>query len=124
MNSATSRYLGSAITANMIFFLIAFISALLIFILLGDWKTVNNIKLVPNWLFLSGVISAFMILGSVFLIPRMGAGQFFVLLLSGQILMAILIGHYGFLELPQDSISLTKLIGAGMVIIGAYLSTR
>ena len=123
MNSAVSRYLGSAITANITFFIIALISAVTIFIIWGDYETIKKINEVPYWLYLSGAVSALMVLGTTYLIPKVGIRQFFILVVSGQILCAIIMSHYAFLGTPRDPISIKKLVGALMVILGAVFST-
>jgi transporter family-2 protein len=64
-----------------------------------------------------------MILGTTFLIPKIGARKFFILLISGQILMAIIVSHFGILESPRDPITFKKVLAAGLVIAGAFLST-
>ncbi|HUJ12097.1 MAG TPA: DMT family transporter [Verrucomicrobiae bacterium] len=78
----------------------------------------------PPYLHIAGIISALFIVGTTFLVPKIGARTFFILLVSGQILMAIVISHFGLLESPQDPVNLKKLAGALLVIAGAVLSVR
>jgi transporter family-2 protein len=117
-------YAGSPITANVTFFLTAFLTSILIFFGNGQFDTLNKIKEVPVYLYLTGFISAFMILGTTCLIPHLGARKFFILLISGQIIMAVVISHFGILESPKDPISMKKLIGASAVVTGAFISTN
>ena len=124
MNSSVSRHVGSPFAANVTFFFIALLTSISIFFLNGQFDSLNKIKEVPTYLYLTGFISAFMILGTTCLIPHLGARKFFILLISGQIIMAILISHFGILESPKDPISIKKLIGASVVIIGAFISTN
>ena len=124
MNSAVSRHLGSSLTANVTFFAVALATSLLLFIGFGKVETVYRLKAVPIWLYLTGFISAFIVLGTTFLIPHIGARKFFILLIAGQILMAMTISHFGLLESPKDPISLTKTIGAIFVFMGVILSIR
>ena len=123
MNSAVSMYLGSTITANITFFFVALISSIAIFAIWGEFGTITKIGEVPFWLYLTGVFSAFMILGTTYLIPKIGMRQFFILTISGQILTAIILGHFGFLGMPRDIISIKKIIGAVLVVLGAVFST-
>ena len=81
------------------------------------------IKDVPLWLYLTGVFSAFMILGTTFLIPKVGVRRFFILTVSGQILMAVIVSHFGFLGTPKDPISVKKIIGAVCIVFGVIFST-
>ncbi len=123
MNSAVSKHLGSPITANITFFFVALISSIFIYAFWGDHDTIRNIKQVPSWLYLTGVFSAFMVLGTTFLIPKVGVRQFFILTISGQILMAIIVSHFGLLDTPKDPISIKKAAGATLIVIGLVFST-
>ncbi len=123
MNSSVSRYVGSSITANVTFFMVAFLTSIIIFLIFGQFDTVHKVKEVPIYLYLTGFISAFIVLGTTFLIPHIGARKFFILLIAGQIVMAVVVSHFGILESPKDPINMKKLIGASLVIIGAIIST-
>ncbi len=123
MNSSVSRYLGSSIAASVTFFAVALLTAALILLMSGEFKAIARIAHVPKYLYLAGFISAFMIIGTTFLIPKIGARTFFILLVAGQILMAIIVSHFGVLESPRDSITLKKILAAGLVVAGAFLST-
>ena len=123
MNSSVSRHLGSAAAASITFFAIALITTIVFAILRGEHTALARIGNVPVYLYLSGFLSAFMIIGTTFLIPHLGARRFFVLLVSGQVLMAIVVSHFGLLASAQDPITLRKLFGAALVIAGVFLST-
>lgn len=122
MNSSVSKYLGSSIAANVSFFMVALITSLVILFISGDFGAVSKIRHVPIYLYLTGFISAFIVLGTTILIPQLGARKFFILLIAGQVGMAIVVSHFGLLESPPDPISLKKLIGATMVIAGVMIS--
>jgi bacterial/archaeal transporter family-2 protein len=123
MNSAVSKHLGSPITANITFFFVALVTSILMYAIWGDVDTIKKIKDVPLWLYLTGVFSAFMILGTTFLIPKVGVRKFFILTVSGQILMAVIVSHFGFLGMPKDPISIKKIIGAVCIVFGVVFST-
>ena len=123
MNSSVSRYLGSALTANVTFFFIALVTSIIVFWIWGDHATMANIKKVPAFLYITGVISAFNILGTTYLIPRVGVRRFFILVVCGQILTAVVVSHFGWLTSPKDPISVKKIIGAALVVLGAVFST-
>ncbi len=122
MNSSASRYLGSSIAASTTFFVVATLTSMVILFVSGEYPAVGKLRAVPVYLHLAGVISAFFIVGTTFLIPKIGARTFFILLVSGQILMAIVVSHYGILESPRDPVTIKKAVGALLVIAGAVLS--
>ena len=123
MNSAVSRYMGSPLTANISFFVVALTTSILLFAVWGEVETLNNVKHVPSYLFLTGFISAFIVLGTTFLIPKLGARTFFILTIAGQIAMAMVVSHFGVLESPKDPVTLKKIIGAVLLFSGAIVST-
>ena len=123
MNSSVSRYLGSPIAASALFYIVALATTLAIFAYSGEYHSFQKLKNVPKFLYLAGFISAFMIIGTTIIIPRIGARKFFILLVSGQILMAVLVSHLGILESPKDPVTIKKIIGAALVVTGAALST-
>ncbi len=122
MNSSVSRYLGSPLTANMSFYLVALITSILLFAIFGEFETIHNLRNVPPLLYLTGFISAFIVLGITFLIPILGARKLVILSLAGQILMAMIVSHFGILESPVDPINFKKVIGAALLIMGAMVS--
>jgi len=124
MNSSVSKYVGSPITANVTFFSAALITSIVLFCIFGKFDTISKIKDVPLFLYLTGFVSAFIVLGTTFLIPHIGARRFFITLIAGQIAMAVVISHFGLLASPKDPISMKKLIGASLVILGAIISTN
>jgi len=122
MNSSVSKYIGSTITANVTFFTVALLTSIVIFVIFGEFHSIYNIRNVPVYLYSTGFISAFIVLGMTFLIPYLGARRFFILVVAGQILMAVLVSHFGILESPRDAVTIKKLIGAFLVVFGAYIS--
>ena len=122
MNSSVARHLGSPIAASIPFFLIALITSIFLLFLFGDYGTILNIKNVPSHLFLSGFMAAFMLLSTTFLFPKIGARKYFILVLTGQLVMAIFLSHFGLLESPKDPITIKKLLGASLMFVGAVLS--
>ncbi|MDJ0678750.1 MAG: DMT family transporter [Xenococcaceae cyanobacterium MO_167.B52] len=130
MKSSIARYVGSPILANVTFFLIALITTLIaltttLLLMSGTdgLVIVSKLRTVPPYLYVSGALSALLILGTTILIPRLGANTFFVLFVSGQVIMALAVSHLGILESPQDPVSLPKIIGVMFLITGVAITT-
>lgn len=122
MNSSVSKYLGSPLTASVTFYAVALVTSVVLFLIFGERETINNIKSVPPYLFLTGFVSAFIVLSITFLIPIIGIRKLAILTIAGQITMAMIVSHYGVLESPADPINLRKLLGAGLLFAGAIVS--
>jgi len=124
MNSSVSRYLGSPLTANITFYSVALLTSILLFAVYGEFATLRRIPEVPPLLFLTGFVSAFIVMAITFLIPKLGARQLVILSIAGQILMAMAISHFGALESPKDPITLKKIVGASLLIAGVAISVN
>ncbi len=122
MNSSVSRHLGSPLTANITFYFVALVTSIVVFSVIGDFRTISNIKNVPAWLYLTGFISAFIVLAITFLIPILGPRKLLILSLAGQLVMAMIISHLGILESPKDPITIKKIVGATLLFLGAVVS--
>lgn len=124
MISRSAQVLGSGPLANVPFFGVAFLASVLIATATGSrWGEFQKIGALSPVLLTAGIMSAGLIIGSSFLIPRIGISAFFVLVVSGQVLTAMIFGQFGLFGAPATDLSLGKLLGAGMVICGVWLVT-
>ena len=124
MISQAAKILGSGPMANVPFFAIALVTSIVIAIATGGRaEHFQRLGMLPTWLLTAGVMSAGMIIGSSYLIPKLGIGTFFVLMVSGQVLAGMLFGYFGLFGAPASSMTIGKLAGAFLVIAGVYLVT-
>lgn len=124
MISQSARIMGAAVMGNVPFFFVAFVSSVLIALAAGQRADAfRKIADVPVWLHLAGIMSAGVIIGLAFLVPRIGTGPLFVLLVTGQILAGLIINQFGLLGVPAQPMTLTVATGAVLVIAGAALVT-
>ncbi len=124
MIAQSAKILGSAPLANVPFFAVALVSSLAIAAMTGSRAAqFQKVVSLPLWLLTAGIMSAGMIIGSSYLIPRLGIGVYFVLLVSGQILAGMVFGYFGLFGVPASPLTLGKALGAVMVIAGVYLVT-
>jgi transporter family-2 protein len=69
-------------------------------------------------------MGASLVFGIAWIIPQIGAQYMTVMLLTGQILSAMVLSHFGWLGSPVQPVSVTNMLGAVLLIGGAYLATR
>ena len=124
MITQTAKILGSGPMANVPFFAVALVSSIAIAVASGSRvEQFQKISTIPVWLLTAGVMSAGMIIGSSFLIPKIGIGAFFVLLVSGQVLAGMVFGYFGLFGVPASALTVGKVLGALLVVAGVYLVT-
>ena len=124
MITKTAQILGSGPMANVPFFAIALATSLLIAGATGSrMADFSKTLSLPPLLLTAGMLSAGMIIGSSFLVPRIGIGTFFVLLVSGQVLAGLVFGYFGLFGIAASELSFGKIAGALLVIAGVWLVT-
>lgn len=76
---------------------------------------------IPWYLFTGGLIGSLFIFGAVFALPKIGASAFFGQIVLGQLLMTLIVDHYGVFGLPIHKIDSLRVIGVSFLITGAFL---
>lgn len=123
MNGRVGNIMDNARVANALFWTIGAVTAIIVGI--SGWETgvLDNIRDINPLLFTAGALGALLVFTIAWMIPRMGAGPVFILLLTGQVVGSLVMSHFGWLGSPQEPISLVQLIGAAVMIAGASIAT-
>ncbi len=122
LNARLGKALQSPYYAALIVFLIAF-TGLVIYILLArlPLPSVTQIRSAPATSYLGGILGGAYILLIVICAPKLGIGNVTVLVLLGQILSAMIIDHWGWMNTPVHPINWQRLLGVMLVIAGVWL---
>lgn len=125
--AAMNAQLGSLLKNSLLAACIAFCSSIF-FMLLAvvtytkEYPPLEVVRAVPVYLWFSGgILSAFGISMFYYLIPRMGMGAMMSFALSGQLIFAVIAGHFGWFELPVRQLTPGKLAGIVALIVGVLL---
>lgn len=78
-------------------------------------------KAVPVYLWFGGVLSAFGVGISYYLIPKMGVGSMMSYALAGQLILAVVASHFGWFQQPINPINTRITLGVAIMIIGVFL---
>jgi transporter family-2 protein len=76
----------------------------------------------PAWMWLGGVMGAFIVLTVTVATPRIGTAATIGLLIAGQLGMGVAIDRFGLFGFEQIGISWPRALGVGLLAIGAALS--
>jgi transporter family-2 protein len=125
MNAQLRKVLGSAYSAALISFLVG-TAALVTIVLLSRTAvpTRDSFAAVPHWAWFGGLFGAFYVAISTVVAAQLGATSLLALALAGQLLMALVVDHYGWLGLPENPITLGRLFGVSLLAAGVWLITR
>ncbi|MBV1909380.1 MAG: DMT family transporter [Kangiellaceae bacterium] len=126
MNARLGVLLSNPFLATCIAFFFAFLVSLFTTVMFSkEMPSGVVISAVPKYLwFCGGLISAFGVAAFYFLIPKMGVSSMMSYALTGQIVIAVVAAHFGWLELPVKSINLTRTCGLIALVVGIFLINK
>jgi len=122
VNNKLAGSVGSPVLAAFISFLVGTIALFLYIaasgIPFGNLLSAKDASIVA-WS--GGLLGAFFVAATVTLVPRLGVALTFSLLIAGQMLVTLVIDHFGFLDVPVKEVNLPRLLGVTFITVGVIL---
>jgi len=75
----------------------------------------------PWWLLTGGLLGACIVAASLFLVSKLGSGVLFALLVTGQMLAAMVMDHFGMLGLQVHHVNGQRIVGVALLLAGVAL---
>ncbi len=82
------------------------------------------IKDAPPIAWIGGFLGAFFVTAAVVLVPRLGPAMTFSLMIAGQMIVSLVIDHFGLLGVPVKEVSIARLAGVLLITGGVILIRR
>jgi bacterial/archaeal transporter family-2 protein len=125
MNSRLRTVLQSANTAALVSFLVGTVALVgLLIATRAQLPDRDTLAAVPLWAWFGGLMGAFYIAISTVVASELGTTSLLGLALAGQLAMALVADHYGWMGLPEHPITLTRMAGVALLAAGVWLITR
>jgi bacterial/archaeal transporter family-2 protein len=124
INGAFGERIGTLEATAFNIFVSAVILAGIVFVARFSFAGVADGIRQPAWLWLGGVAGAFVVGTITFAGPRIGALATIALLIAGQLVMGLVIDHFGMFGVERIPITWTRLIGVLLLAAGALLALK
>jgi transporter family-2 protein len=122
INANLAKGLGSSLVAALTSFGVGFVMLSALVFATGQVHATSGFRNLPVWIWLSGgILGAFIVFGSLYLVPRIGVAALAAFIIAGQLLAAALIDHFGFLGVPVHELHLWRVVGVILLFAGALL---
>lgn len=119
---AMSTRLGGA-SSSVVVHLGGLIASLLLLFLRGG-ENIQAWRHVPWYMLGSGALGLLLYLTLSQTVPRLGATSAITLVVVGQLLIGMVIDHFGLFDTTLKTVDLQRLAAAGLLLAGAYLMLR
>ena len=123
MNGRVGAAMDNPQMANALFWCIGAVTAIVVGLTAWDTSVFGALGGINPLLLTAGIMGALLVFAIAALIPRVGAGTLFIALLTGQVLTAMVMSHFGWLGSPEAPLTLMKALGALIMIGGAAMVT-
>jgi len=124
-NAAMSRVIGSVAITSLALFAIGFVVvAAWVIVIREPLPSLETVRRVPAYGYLGGFIVASYVIAITYLAPRLGVGTAIRLVVTGQIIAAVLIDHVGAFAAVVQRLTMGRAIGVVLMIIGVILARR
>jgi transporter family-2 protein len=121
LNSKLGKAVANPIYASLFSFIVGAIGLSLYILLSRQSFSLAGIKSAPASIWLGGLLGAFYVTVIILAFPHLGPGLTFGLVIAGQMLTSILLEHFNVLVAQQQNISLMKIVGVMLVIVGVVI---
>jgi bacterial/archaeal transporter family-2 protein len=122
VNNRLAIVLESPILSALFSFVVG-TSALFLYVLLSGEQIsrLASVTSAPPIALIGGLLGAFFVTATVVLIPKLGVAMTFSLVIAGQMLVTLIIDHYGLLGVPVREISVARIGGVLLITAGVIL---
>ena len=123
-NAILAKAGGSPVLAAMISFVVGTVALFLAWLASGNRPGTAAFAGLPWYAWIGGLYGAMYVAVAAYAAPRIGLASLITIGIAGQIIMAMWLDHVGALGLPKDPISIVRLGGALLVVLGVILVRR
>ncbi|SES75378.1 transporter family-2 protein [Nitrosomonas marina] len=121
INASMARILDSPLFAATISLFISCMLMMVLWLLYDGGKNTAQITTLPWWIVIGGIAGAVFVTSSIIIAPVLGMAAFIVCIIAGQLIGSIFIDHFGLIGMDTKAVSMQKIIGLILILIGVIL---
>lgn len=120
-NAAFSKVTGNAISTALVVFATGLLAVgVYALITRTPIPTIEQFRNAPVYGYAGGFIIAFYVILITIVVPKLGVGPAIGLIITGQVLSAVAIDHFGLFGATVRELDLKRIFGALLMIAGIY----
>lgn len=124
-NALLGRMLGHPLWATVTSLCVSLLAVIpLLLLFRAPLPKIEQALQAPFWVWTGGLSGVIFITAALLITPRLGATGFMISAIAGQILIAMLIDHFGLMGLPIKEVNLGRVIGVVMIFAGVMVVQR
>ena len=122
VNSQLARLVGNSTIASVISFSVGTLALMLYVVVLRiPLPAMADISKAPLWVWAGGLLGAFFIVTTTTLASKMSITVMVSLIIAGQLLISLILDHYGLLGFVVHPVSVWRVVGVLLLLAGVIL---
>ena len=123
-NAKMMGAVGSPVNAAFVSFAVGTAALGILAVLLQTRPDMAASRALPWYAWVGGLYGAIFVVVAAWGVPRLGVATTIILMVAGQLLLSIVLDHFGAMGMPKQPISLGRVAGVGLVIAGVLMVRR
>ena len=120
-NAKMMGAVGSPVNAAFVSFAVGTAALGVLAVVLQVRPDIAASRALPWYAWVGGLYGAIFVVAAAWGVPRLGVATTIILMVAGQLLLSVVLDHFGAMGMPKQPISLGRVAGIGLVIAGVLM---
>ncbi|MFD8245025.1 DMT family transporter [Nocardia sp. NPDC059691] len=85
------------------------------------WPTLDDVRNMPWWAPFGGLLGGAAVMGMIAVARHVGVATFSALVIVGEMVVAVIMDHFGLMGFEERSASVPRLVACGLITLAIYL---
>ena len=123
-NAKLMTAVGSPVNAAFVSFAVGTVALGLMAVLFQTRPDVVAAKSLPWYAWIGGLYGVVFVIAATWGVPRLGVALTITLMVAGQLLISLILDHFGAFGAPRQPVNLGRLAGVALVVGGVIMVRR
>ena len=120
-NAKMMGAVGSPVNAAFVSFAVGTAALGVLAVMLQARPDMAAARALPWYAWVGGLYGAIFVVAAAWGVPRLGVATTIILMVAGQLLLSLVLDHFGAMGMPKHPVSLGRVAGIGLVIAGVLM---
>ena len=121
INARLATAVGSAVNAALVSFAVGTVALIGLALVLQVRPDLAAARALPWYAWIGGLCGVIFVIAATWGVPRLGVATTITLMVAGQLLLGLVLDHFGAFGAPRQPVNLMRVVGVAMVIGGVLL---
>lgn len=123
-NAKLMTAVGSPVNAAFVSFAVGTAALAVLALIMPTRPDMAAARGLPWYAWIGGLYGVIFVIAATWGVPRLGVALTITLMVAGQLLVSLVLDHFGAFGAPQSPINLGRLAGVGLVVAGVLMVRR